>query len=310
MRPTSGGRRSSRATSSSAARRHRGYRDPGITVLGADGVGAKCANAAAGVSAHRDGRGGGPAGCGRRGTGVGERRRFVVRVALGDDSGDRPRRLRRLAGAARVGEQRPDDVLLLRPRARGASRVRSRRSAGTATVCLAAARRDRRHGAGGRHLSRLQRWPLLRAGLGNRNVHRHRLRARAAGARRPAFPRPAAGVHAHGRRRRRHPRARRHRHRLHGAGHRLRRSLRHSGCSAPCSSRGRWACGSGSSTSRSEWRSGWRCSNPGSSRWWSGSRWGSWPTRTRPRAPSSNAQPSASASSASSRPRSSPAPSA
>ena len=58
------------------------------------------------------------------------------------------------AGPARVGEQRPDDVLLLRRRARGAARVRPGRAARAAAVRAAAARRDRRHGGGGRDLPR------------------------------------------------------------------------------------------------------------------------------------------------------------
>ena len=53
-----------------------------------------------------------------------------------------------VARPARVGEQRPDDVLLLRRRARGAARVRPRRAAGAAAVRAAAARRDRRDGGG------------------------------------------------------------------------------------------------------------------------------------------------------------------
>ncbi len=179
-------------------------------------MGAEPADAAAGVPAHRDRRRGGLAGRGRRGTRMGERRRVLLRLALGDDAVDRPRRRRRRAGSAPLGEQRPDDVLLLRRRARSAPRVRPGRAAGAAAVRAAAAGGDRRHGGGGRHLPRLQRRPLVRSRLGNRDVDRHCLRARPARARRPALSRPPAGVHAHGRRRRRHRRARRHRDRLHG----------------------------------------------------------------------------------------------
>ena len=56
-------------------------------------------------------------------------------------------------------------------------------------------------------LPRLQRRPLVRARLGDRDVDRHGLRARDARARRAALSRPAARVHAHRRRRRRHRRA-------------------------------------------------------------------------------------------------------
>ena len=123
-----------------------GQRDAGIAVLRPDGVGAERPDAAAGVPAHGDGRRRGPAGRGRRGAGLGEHRRVVVRLALGDDALDRRRRRGRRARPARVGQQRADDVLLLRRRAGGATGVRSRRAARAAAVRAAAARRDRRDG--------------------------------------------------------------------------------------------------------------------------------------------------------------------
>src|SRR5262249_27157780 len=89
-----------------------------------DGVGAESADAAAGVLAHRDrqcrgaGReGGGGAGGGHGWGGVvwGG----VGRGAVGAVEGGRG-----VAGPARLGEQRADDVLLFRVRAGGPPRVR------------------------------------------------------------------------------------------------------------------------------------------------------------------------------------------
>ena len=54
---------------------------------------------------------------------------------------DPRRRRRRLTRPAQLGQQRSDDVLLLRDRARGAARVRPRRAARAAPVVLPAARR-------------------------------------------------------------------------------------------------------------------------------------------------------------------------
>ena len=113
------------------------------------------------------------------------------------------------ARPAAVGQQRPDDVLLLRRRARGAPRVRSRRAARAAPVRPAAARRARRHRGADRDLPELQRGRVDGARVGGRDVDRHGVRPRAARARRAALPGPAARLHADDRRRRRHRRARR-----------------------------------------------------------------------------------------------------
>ena len=182
---------------------------------------AKPPDAAAGVPTHGDGGRGGPLGGRDRRPCVGERRPVVVRLAVDDDAFDRGGRDRGVARASRVGEQRVDDLLLLRARARGAARVRPRRAAGAATIRTAAAGRNRRHGGSSRHLPSVQRGPLVRSRLGRRDVDRHRLRARPARARGAALSRPVARVHADGRRRRRHPRARRHRDRVHGRSHRF-----------------------------------------------------------------------------------------
>ncbi len=184
-------------------------------------MGAESGDAAALVLAHRDRRRGGPARRCRCRARLGERRRVLLRVAVGDDDLDRRRRGGVGSRSARVGEQRPDDVLLLRGRARGAAGARPRRAPGAAPLCVAAARRDRWHGGRGRDLPGLQLRPLVRVRLGDRDVDRHRVRARVARARRAALSGPPAGVHAHRRRRRRHRRARRHRNRLHGGRHRL-----------------------------------------------------------------------------------------
>ena len=147
---------------------------------------------------------------------VGERRCVVLRRPLVDRALDPDRGCRRRARPSRLGEQRADDVLLLRPRARSAARVRPRRVPRAATVRAARARGNRRHDLCDRHLPGVQRGTSFGARLGRDDVDRHGLRARDAGARRPALPRPPAGVDADGRRRRRHPRARRDRDRVHG----------------------------------------------------------------------------------------------
>ena len=56
-----------------------------------------------------------------------------------------------------LGQQRPDDVLLLRRRPRGAARVRHGRAARAPPADAAAARRDRRDDRAGRDLPRVQR---------------------------------------------------------------------------------------------------------------------------------------------------------
>ena len=62
------------------------------------------------------------------------------------DALDPRRRRRDRPDPPRVGEQRPDDVLLLRRRARGAARARPRRAARAAALDRAGARGDGRHG--------------------------------------------------------------------------------------------------------------------------------------------------------------------
>ena len=152
-----------------------------------------------------------------------------------------------LARSSPLGEQRADDVVLLRRRARSAPRVRPRAScaSGGASRCRSLA------GIGGMAVAvaiylAFNAGQLVRAGLGDRDVDRHRFRARPARARRPALSRPPAGVHAHGRRRRRHRRAGRHRDRLHGdARPRAGCSSWPGACSAPSSSRAASASGRG-----------------------------------------------------------------
>ncbi len=63
---------------------------------------------------------------------LGQHRLWLVRARLADAALDPRRRLGRRAGSAPLGEQRADDVLLLRHRARGAARVRHGRAAGAA----------------------------------------------------------------------------------------------------------------------------------------------------------------------------------
>ncbi len=110
-------------------------------------MGAESAKPAAGVPPHGDGRRGGPARRRRVRAGLGERRRVLLRVVLDDTALDRPRRRGHLARPPPLGQQRPDDVLLLRRRARGAPRVRPRRAARAAAVRLPLLAGDRRDGA-------------------------------------------------------------------------------------------------------------------------------------------------------------------
>ena len=81
-------------------------------------------------------------------------------------------------GPARLDQQRPDDLLLLRDRARGPARVRPRRAARAAARGAAAPRRPRRDGRARRDLSGDQRRPRLGPRLGSGDVDRHRVRAR------------------------------------------------------------------------------------------------------------------------------------
>ena len=127
----------------------------------------------------------------------------------GTELSDPRRQPRHLAGSARLGELRADDVLLLRRRARGAPRVRHGGAARAAAVRDTALRRPRRDDRAGRDLPRVQRRQLVGARLGDGDVDGHGVRARAAGARRLALPEPAARVPADRLGRRRRPRARR-----------------------------------------------------------------------------------------------------
>ena len=142
------------------------------------------------VPAHRDRQRGGAARRGGGRAGLGERRRGVVRERLGHRAVDPARRAPASRRPARVGQHGPDDVLLLRRRARGAARVRHGRAARAAAAGAAAARRR----------SAAWRVPVAiylafnagarrRARLGRGDVDRHRVRARHARAGRAAASR-------------------------------------------------------------------------------------------------------------------------
>src|SRR4051794_11199770 len=126
----------------------------------------------------------------------------------------RPRRRGARADTAQVGEQRADDVVLLRAGSGGSARVRPRRPSRAPAVRAPVAGVGRRHGRRGGDLPRVQPRELGRRGLGHRDVDRHGVRAGIAHAGRPAGSGPPAGVHAHGRRRGRPARACRDRARL------------------------------------------------------------------------------------------------
>ena len=102
----------------------------------------------------------------RRGAPLDQRRCALLRLVLEHDPVDRRRRLGHRARPPAVGEQRPDDVLLLRRRARGAPRVRPRRAARAAPVRPAAARRAGRHRGADRDLPELQCRPDRRRTAG------------------------------------------------------------------------------------------------------------------------------------------------
>ena len=114
-------------------------------------------------------------------------------------------------GSARLGEQRPDGLLLLRGRAGGTPRVRPGRAARAPPPDDAGAGRPRRNDRAGCHLSRCERGPGVSSRLGHGDVHGHRIRAGDAGPGRPASPGPDADLPAHVRRRGRPGRARDHR---------------------------------------------------------------------------------------------------
>jgi hypothetical protein len=200
-------------------------------------VGAEPGDSASRVPAYRDGRGRGLVGGGCGGACVGERRRDLVRLALDHRPPDRSRRRGDRSRPSPLGEQRLDDVFLLRRRARGAPRVRPRGASRAAQVRAAPVRGDRGDGRRRRDLSRVQLRPPFRARLGDRHVDRHRLRARAARARRPALLGAPARIHAHGRRRGRPRRARHHRDGVHGDASRPTRSSLPSASTRPFSSR-------------------------------------------------------------------------
>ena len=173
-------------------------------VLGPDRLGAEPADAPARVRRDRDRRGGGAARRRGRGAPLDQHRRALLRLVLEHDAVDRRRRRGDRARPPAVGEQRPDDVLLLRRRARGAARVRPRRAARAAPVRPAAARRAGRRRGADRDLPELQCGSVDGAWLGGRDVDRYGLRPRAARPRRAALPRSATRLHADDRRRRRH----------------------------------------------------------------------------------------------------------
>ncbi len=172
-----------------------------------DGMDAEPPDAAPFLPEHRDGQRRVSPGRGRRRAAVGERGLRVVRARLDDDALDPARLALDLDGPARLDQQRPDDVLLLRDRARGAARVRPRRAARASAGGAAAARRPRRDGRARADLSGDQRRTRLGPRLGSRDVDRHGVRPRAARARRIGPARPPARVSPDGRGRGRHHRA-------------------------------------------------------------------------------------------------------
>ncbi len=97
---------------------------------------------------------------------MGERRLVLVPVPVGHGLSIRLGAERDRQGPPGLGQQRPDDVLLPRDRARGAARVRRGRPARAGPGDALAAGRDRRaHGAGA-DLPRVQRGRLGRVRLG------------------------------------------------------------------------------------------------------------------------------------------------
>ena len=186
----------------------------GAFLFRADGVGAESADAAAGVPAHRDRQRRGAAGHDGGRAGLGEYRRVVVYGGLGRAAVGPARRRRGVAGPARVGEQRADDVLLLRLRPGGPPRVRHGRAAGAGPAGAAGRGRAGRAAGPGRHLPGRQRRPARGSWLGRGDVHGHGVRAGDAGPDRAPVPRPGARVPAVGGGRRRPGLAGRHRRRL------------------------------------------------------------------------------------------------
>ncbi len=120
---------------------------------------------------------------------------------------DPARVARRRQRPADVGQQRADDAVLPRDRARSATGVRPRRPPRTTPLHPPVRRRPARDGGAGAHLPGLQRRPRQCPWLGHRDVDGHRTRARGARAARSPGARPGAHLPGDGVRRRRPCRA-------------------------------------------------------------------------------------------------------
>src|SRR5207249_1312187 len=92
---------------------------------------------------------------------VGEPESGVVPGRVAHPAVHTPRRRRPVAGPARLGEQRPDDLFLLRGRAGGPARVRPGRAARAQPPGHAGAGGPRRDDRADRHLPGLQRGPAV-----------------------------------------------------------------------------------------------------------------------------------------------------
>ncbi len=233
-----------------------GERGTAKRVLRPDGLGAQSRDAAALVPADGDRQRGVPARSVDRRAPLGQRGRPLLHPGVGHDPLDPPRRPRCVGAASVLAELRPDDVLLLRGRPRGAPRVRHGRAPGAAASRAARGRRALRDARAGPDLRGGECRRLARSRLRRCDVDRHRLRARDAGARRAEVPRPAARFHADRRRGRRHRRADRDRDGVHERlqGGPARWPPRR--CSSSSRSRRRRASATGSSTWRSAARPG------------------------------------------------------
>ena len=168
-------------------------------------------DAAAPVPAHPDRQRRGAARSDDRRARVGEPEPGVLPGRVAHPAVHPSRRRGRLAGPARLGEQRPDDLLLLRGRAGGPARVRPGRAARAQPSDHAGAGGPGRNDRADRHLPGLQRRPAVGARLGHGHVHRYRVRARDPRPGRAAGPGPDADLPAHVRRGGRPGRARDHR---------------------------------------------------------------------------------------------------
>ena len=218
------------------------------------------------------------------------------------------RRPRHLPGPARLDQQRPDDLLLLRHRARGAPRVRHGRAARAAPAGAAGGGGHRRHGGAGRDLPR-GRTPASRrldgwgAAMSTDTAFALGMLALVG----PRLPDPPAGLPADRRRRRRPDRPGRDR-------RRLQRGRRRGGAA-----RGRSACTSRRPPAPRRPAGGRLRPRPRLRRCWGSpawvalyeagvepivvrpGAWACWPTPTRRPAATWSGRPTASASSASSR---------